>query len=373
MLFWIASALLTFAACLAILLPVVRARPGVATDGGHDIEVYRDQLAEVDRDLARGQLDAAAAEQARAEIGRRILRSAGTETGTPAHRPRRRTRTVAAAAVLMVPLVSWGVYAGIGSPDLPARPLAARLSADPSTNSVDELLSRAEAHLAANPRDGNGWDVVAPVYLRVGRAADSADAYRRSIALLGSTAQREAGLGEALTSAAGGRVTPEAEAAFERTIGLEAANEKARFFLALEAAQAGRMEEARVAFEALLATAAADSPWRSPGTRALSEVRELLAAGPGPSVADIEAAGSLTGEDRAAMIEGMVAQLDAKLRDDPDDPEGWKRLVRSYIVLGRQAEALDALSRGVTALGAGSPDAVELSAMAMGLGLVVTE
>jgi cytochrome c-type biogenesis protein CcmH len=77
--------------------------------------------------------------------------------------------------------------------------------------------------------------------------------------------------------------------------------------------------------------------------------------------------------DRAAMIEGMVARLDDELRKNPTDPEGWRRLVRSYVVLGRKTEAQDALKRGVAALGADSAAARELDRFAASLGLAPTE
>src|SRR4029077_12093293 len=171
MLFWVVAALLTLAACLAVLMPLVRT---TSQDSGksHDLEVYRDQLAELSRDTERGLIDPNEAEQARAEISRRILRL-GVDAGRPAEAPHRSPapRVVAMAAVLAVPLVAWGLYAAVGSPELPSQPLRERLAKNPADSTIEELVARAEAHLAADPKDGRGWDVLAPIYLRLGRPA----------------------------------------------------------------------------------------------------------------------------------------------------------------------------------------------------------
>jgi cytochrome c-type biogenesis protein CcmH len=373
MFFWVTAGLLTIAAILAVLLPLTRKAGDAEPAERHDLEVYKDQLAEVDRDAARGALSSAEAEEARVEISRRILK-----LGEAAHAPTRRgsnfSRVVGLAAVLSVPLVAWGFYGAIGSPDLPAQPLQARLDADPADSSVDELVARAEAHLAANPDDGRGWDVIAPVYLRLGRPDASVIAYRNAIRLAGATAQREAGLGEALTQLANGAINDEASAAFERALKLEPGHAKSIFYLATADAQQGRFEAATDRWTVLLASLPADSPWRQPTERALSEVSaELAKAGnaPGPTQDDIDAAAAMPAEDQKVMIEGMVAGLDAKLRENPDDGEGWQRLVRSYVVLGRKDDAQAALDRGLKALDGGAADA--LAGLATSLGLTVQE
>ncbi|TGS96438.1 c-type cytochrome biogenesis protein CcmI, partial [Mesorhizobium sp. M8A.F.Ca.ET.213.01.1.1] len=104
----------------------------VSASSDHDLEVYRDQLSELDRDVARGLIQPGEAEEARAEIGRRILRlGPSAQSGVEVSRPSRTARLVATAAVLVVPLVSWGLYGALGSPDLPSQPLAERLAKSP--------------------------------------------------------------------------------------------------------------------------------------------------------------------------------------------------------------------------------------------------
>jgi cytochrome c-type biogenesis protein CcmH len=373
MLFWIVAALLTLGASLAILLPMLGAGHGAAAAGAYDIEVYRDQLAELDRDAGRGLIRPAEAEEARAEIGRRILRAGKAEAGGHAPIHSQWGRMLAGAAVLAVPLVSWSLYGVLGSPDLPPEPLQARLTKNPANSTIDELVARAERHLAEVPSDVRGWEVLAPIYVRMNRFADAANAYRTAIKLAGPSAAREAGLGEALAAEQGGMVSAEAEAAFEKALALDPKNAKARFFLATARAQEGKTEEAAKAWHAMLADLPQNSPWRSATEQALAAVNGKPAVTPGPTQDEVAASASMSSGDRAAMIETMVARLDGELRKNPDNPDGWRRLVRSYVVLGKKTEAEDARKRGVAALGKGSEAAKKLDKFAASLGLARTE
>ncbi|TIT22415.1 MAG: c-type cytochrome biogenesis protein CcmI [Mesorhizobium sp.] len=378
MLFWVIAAILTLGASLAVLLPLAGGSKNASAAGDHDLEVYRDQLAELDRDMARGLIQPIEAEEARAEIARRILRlsNAGQADDT-ATQPSRSTRLVATAAVLVVPLVSWGLYGQLGSPDLPSQPLSERLAKNPADSSVDELIARAEAHLAANPSDGRGWDVLAPVYLRMQRYADAVTAYRNAIRLDGDSAARQAGLGEAIANAAGGIVSAEAQAAFEAALKLDPANPKASFYLVMGVAQEGRIAEATAAWQKMLAALPQGSPWRGAVEQALAEsaARSVASKAPakGPSAEDIDAASSMSPQDRQAMISNMVAGLDEKLRQNPRDEEGWMQLVRSYAVLGKTDQARDALNRGIAVFGADSDQARKFTAFAASLGVTATE
>lgn len=378
MLFWIIAAVLTLGASLAVLLPLTR-QTRAKDDASHDLEVYRDQLGEVDRDAARGLIAPSDAEQARAEIARRIIKLDAEIAREPRKASQLGPRLVGMIAVLAVPLLSWSVYTAIGSPTVPSQPLSARLSQKPADSSVDELIARAEAHLVANPSDGRGWDVLAPVYLRIGRANDAVTAYRNAIRILGSTTARHAGLGEAIAGAAGGIVTSDARLAFEAALKLEPTDAKARYFLALALAQEGKIADAAAAWRLLAASLPADSPWRAATDQAIAQAElrtapaKQAAGAPGPNQDDIDAAASMSSGDRTAMIEGMVATLDEKLRQNPRDPEGWLRLVRSYQVLGKSDLAQDALGRAYTALGRDSEDGRKLTELAGSLGLKVTE
>lgn len=364
MMFWLTAIALTFAASFAVLLPLTRKPEGVATDEAHDLTVYKDQLAEVERDCERGAIGSVEAEQARAEIARRIIRLDAQSQGKPASST---SRLMASAAVLAVPLVSWGLYSLIGSPELPSQPLAARLEKPPSEATPEELVARAEVALAQNPDDPRGWSVLAPIYLRMQRPADAVAAYRNAIRLAGEDAEKLTGLGEAITSVAGGVVTREAEDNFNKALTLEPNYPKARFFLAMALAQEGKSAEAASAWRSLAAEAPEGSPWKQAANAALAQVEA-----PGPTQEQAEAAVQQPAADQAAMIEQMVAGLDERLRADPSDVEGWTRLVRSYRVLGRDDAASDALKRALAALGADSEAGRRVAAFAQEQGVEAT-
>lgn len=375
MLFWVVAACLTALACLAVLSPFARPAQRAASDVEHDIEVYKDQLAEVERDVARGVIETADADQARAEIGRRILKLAAVAPQAPSDRAggmSSAARVIASVAVLSVPLISWGVYAMTGSPDLPAQPLQARLEGDPAQGGADALIARAEAHLAANPSDGRGWEVLAPIYLRMGRYPDAVAAYRNTIRLSGADAEREAGLAEALVANAGGLVTTDAQDAVERALALDPTHARARHMRAVAFAQDGASEEARDAWLSLRADVGEDAGWHQLIDRALSELeRRQGETPPGPTQDEVAAAAELDDVERAEMIAAMVEGLDRRLSDEPDDVEGWLRLMQSYSVLGRDAEAQSAYRRAIAEFGTEGEDAERIAQTARALELTL--
>jgi cytochrome c-type biogenesis protein CcmH len=349
-LFWLIVACLTAIAVFAVLLPLARELPA-AVAAGADAAVYRDQLAELERDLRQGRIAAAEAEAARAEIARRLIAAEAAAPQPPATgSPVARRRAAAALALVGVPAVALGLYLSLGAPHLPDRPLAARLDASPSEQSLPELIARIEDHLARQPEDGRGWEVLAPVYMRLERFDDAARAWQNVVRLLGSTAVREAALGEAITAAEGGIVTADARRAFERALAAEPGLPQARFYLALAKEQQGDGAAAVAEWRRLLAEAPEDAPWRNAVEQAVAQVEAQAGAGPGPSAEDIAAAGELSRDDRQAMIDGMVARLAERLEREPHDVAGWLQLIRAYSVLGRHEEAVEAAGRALQAV-----------------------
>ena len=197
------------------------------------------------------------------------------------------------------------------------------------------------------PEDGHGWDVIAPVYLRLGQVDDAARAYRNAIRLLGSTVERQSGLGEALLAAEGGIVTQDARSAFEAARALDPKAPGPRYFIALAAEQEGKLDEAAKELRSILADAPSDAPFRGVIEQALARVNQTSPS-PGPTGEEMAAAANLPGDQQSAMIESMVGRLATRLKEQPNDVEGWLRLIRSYVVLGNgdaaAAAARDALA-----------------------------
>ena len=368
--FWLTAALLTLAATLTVLLPLTRNKQEFLPPEKNDLEVYRDQLREVEADSARGMIDAPSAEQARIEISRRILNAEKAGGASAADIEKARSgRVLALAAVLAVPLIAWGIYPLFGALDTPSMPLAARLANSPQNSSVDELIARAEAHLAQNPGDARGWDVLAPIYLRIGRGADAVNAYRSAIRLEGENFQRILGLGEALIAVSGGPITAEAEGLFEKAATLAPDDIRPQYYLAQGEMQDGNADGAVKRLQSFLDKAPKDAPWRAQVEQTIARIRggAPQASAKGPTTEDVDAAASMSPEDRQAMVEGMVQRLDESLRENGGDIDGWKRLVRSYMILNRRDDALDALKRGVAVLDV--EKRAELTGFAAGLGV----
>ncbi len=274
---WFILGAMTAAALAAVVWPLVRAR--AASAGGSDLAVYRDQLEEIERDRADGRIGHDEFEAARVEVSRRLLGAAAAagiapetsgantdraDTGRVATDPRLSRRRVAALAgtVVLLPLFAVPFYRGLGSPALPGAPLASRaVGAQEAAQSIDVLIARIERHLEANPDDGRGWEVIAPVYLKLERYDDAAKARRNALRLLGATAQREVDLGAALALAAGGVVTAEAKAAFDRAAAIEPGNVQALFFLGVAAQQDGHVAESVRIWRDLAAKAPPGAPW----------------------------------------------------------------------------------------------------------------
>ncbi len=386
---WLILSLMTAAAIFAVLWPL--SRRGSAPAQGQDIAVYRDQLDEVERDRKSGLIGDAEAEAAKLEISRRLLAAAdqaepkkanpqakagaksGSESGDPAALWRR--RVAALIALFALPAMSAGLYMKWGSPQLPGAPLATRVDLPPEQRSIESMVAQVEAHLERRPNDGRGWEVVAPVYMKMGRYNDAVRARANVLRILGSTASREGDLGEAQVAAANGVVTAEAKQSFERALKLDATDLKAQYFVGLAAEQDGRPKEAAHIWRTMLDNAPPNAPYRPLIQQSLARIAskgiavEPKAPQAGPTQEDIAASQQLTPEQRAEMIRGMVERLADRLKTDGSDFESWVRLVRAYVVMGDADKAREALANARNAIGADPEKRNRLDALAESLGL----
>jgi len=338
---WFVFALMTVAAIFAVLWPLSRGASDAG--GGTEAAVYTDQLAEIDRDVAAGLIGKPEAEAARVEIGRRLLAAVDIERAAPAQSNLRLRRASAILALVALPIAAVTFYLSVGSPQLGDFPLSQRSRVADANQPLDNLVAQVEAHLEKNPTDGRGWGVLAPVLAKLGRYDDAVRAFRNSITYSGESGERRADLGEVLVAAAGGVVTTEAKAEFERAVALNADEVKARYFLGLAAEQDGRNAEAAAIWRAMLTKAPATAPWRPVVQAALARVGGGSTA---PVLSDdtLAAAKDMNETERAAMIRGMVGRLAERLKQNGDDVEGWLRLVRAYMVLGDPDKAKGALA-----------------------------
>ncbi|MBL8908137.1 MAG: c-type cytochrome biogenesis protein CcmI [Rhizobiales bacterium] len=364
MIFWLAMAGLTAAVMAALVWPLSRRAPEAASRAQYDAAIYRDQLAELERDAARGIIGPAEAEAARNEVSRRILGTLGGEASADAGAPR--TVRPALWAALLVPFVAVPIYLWAGSPRLPDLPLQARLDNAVEANDLDALVARVEAHLAKNPGDVAGWQVLAPVYRRMERFGDAANAYARILSLGSPTAELFADFAEMRVYANQGLVTADAIIPLREALRLDSKNPKARFFIALADKQEGKTAEALAGWKALLADSPPDASWRA---LVENEIAAIEKPTPGPTQEQVVAAEKMSAADRDTMIRGMVDGLEARLKADGKDLDGWRRLINARIVLGERDKAKASLDEARIAMKQ-APDALtQLDALARQLGM----
>lgn len=380
MLFWVLCAVLTAAVLYTVTRPLATRTVDGSADVGvsSDVAVYRDQLSEIEADRLRGLLSDAEAEAARVEISRRLLAKAEAGRVASTVEPRRSSKAAKVtfiSAAILVPALSLTFYLAVGSPGLPGQPHAARIAVPSERATIDSLVAKVEERLRAHPEDGQGWDVIAPVYLRQGRFTEAAQAYRHAIRLLGESSRRLEGLGEATVFASNGIVTEEARRTFARLAELEPAQPEPRFWLALAKEQDGDLAGALEGYRKLVADAPPNADWRQSVEQRIAELEQRMGAGAtpedgrGPAAEDIAAAEKLAPADRAAMIQQMVEGLAQRLEADGTDLAGWQRLLRAYTVLGQKDKANEALTKARKAFADDAPALAALDDLARRLGL----
>jgi cytochrome c-type biogenesis protein CcmH len=351
--------ILAAAALLLVLRPLLREVEGLPSRARFDRAVYRDQLQELERDIARGLIGEPEARAARLEIERRLL-TTGDATAVPVRT--RRSPALAAAVGVLVLGGATGLYLKLGAPGIPDTPYALRVKqpqAEPSQADMARLVATLSERLRADPTNREGWQLLARSQATLGNWAGAADAFRKLIALGGGTADAYAGFGEMQVLAADGVVTPAAREAFAAAVRADPASVVPRFYLALADAQAGRGPAAIDAWMAL-AGETDDTEIRTEIARRVAETAKsagiaapalppvptpaapAASQAPGPGPAQVAAAAGMSEAQRDTMIRGMVAQLAARLEANPNDFDGWMRLGRAYAVLAEPDRAADA-------------------------------
>jgi cytochrome c-type biogenesis protein CcmH len=373
MILWPIFAVMTLGAVLAVWWPLARRQNSVRS--GSDVAVYRDQLEEIDRDAAAGLVGGAEAEAARVEVSRRLI--AASEAARAADAvvvtvPARHYRwATMAAAILLLPLGAGLVYISLGSPNL--KPVSISMEAAAGQQlpeGIEQTVAEVEKYLETNPNNGRGWELLAPVYLRLGRYDDAVRARRNALEIFGPDAARLGDLGEAIVVAANGVVTPEAKSLFERANVTDPEDVMAQYYLGLNAKQEGRRDEALKRWTTLLSGAREGAEWLPLVKTAIAGIDEknpTVAVAAPPAAAGPAPGAVAPPEHNGSAIDAMVERLAQRLKQDGSDVSGWIQLVRSYRVLGKadkvkasiadahaalasNQEALRSLDQGLAAL-----------------------
>jgi len=357
--FWIAAALMTAGAVALLIRRLLAA--GAAAPIGSDAAIYRDQLKELEREVASGEIGAAEAAAAKAEIGRRLLAAAG-EAAPQAPVSSRPPRRVALGLAVLLPVAALVLYLAEGTPGLPSQPFASR---DPGERAaVQSAMAEARAleqRLATAPQDRDGWIELGQRWSQLGESARAADAYGRAIGLGDPDPELVGRYGEALVGANAGTVTEAARAAFRQALTLRPGDIRARYFLALGNTQSGDDRAALELWQGLVRDSPADAPWLPSVRQHLAAVAQRLGLDPktetpepkpaaqpaAPPNGPAAAIASLPPDEQAKAIRGMVDGLAARLEASPNDLDGWVRLARARSVLGEAGAAADAYGRAV--------------------------
>ena len=345
MIFWIVLAGLTALVLAAVLMPAMRSASSAAERGDYDVQIFRDQLGELERDAAAGLIDTEAADAARNEIARRIL--AAEKRARQQSADQRVPGWISNAAIIAIPVIALIGYVNVGRPDLQDQPRAARMAKAVEAGDMPAMIGQVEEYLALNPNDAKGWLVLAPAYRRLGRFADAAEAFRKGITLGEPSADILTEFGETLILMNEGTITAKAREVFDGALALDPSFAKARFYRALADSQDGKLAEAEKQFRALLKDAPKDAPWRDAVARQLAE---LSPTGKGPTLDQetVKNAQEMSAEGRQQMIAGMVDRLATRLQNDANDLDGWLRLINARMVLGQKDHAIQALQSART-------------------------
>lgn len=416
---WIILIVLSAVAAAWLTIPLVRRHEARVDARAATIAVLKDQLADIDVQLAAGAIQPPEAEGMRNEIRRRLLAAGHIPPELDRTMGQKALSGVALGLAALVAVAAAALYASMGRPDL-AGGAGAQLTAQATApapeqaaaGEVAQLISGLEQRMQATPDDPEGWRMLGWSYFQTGRYADAVKAYGRAIALKPDGEGYQSAYGEALVQEAGGRVTPAAAAAFEKAAAQDGADARARYFLAVRKAEQGDRKGAIEDWLKLLADSPADAPWlpqlrqiieqtaqaagidiaarlaatRPAGNAAVPGLPPPVAAAaaannagpppagpagvmPGPSGDQVAAAQAMSPAQRQAMIRGMVDGLAEKLKANPKDEAGWLRLMRARTVLGEAAAARAAREQALAAFAGDAAAQARIRAAAAEMGL----
>jgi cytochrome c-type biogenesis protein CcmH len=377
MAFWIVAFVMA-AAVAALMLLALRRGGEEARAAEADMQVYRDQLREVDRDVARGVLTEAEAGTVRVEVSRRLLEADRAAAVAAEERQAPGALTGAMAALTAVAVVggTFALYQWLGAPGYPDLPLAARMEmaeaaranrpsqaeAEAEAAAIAEppgevsaeylaLMERLRATVAERPDDLQGHRLLARNEAALGNFAAAQVAQARVMELLGerATAADIADQADTMVMAAGGYVSPEAEAVLEEALARDPQNGTALYYTGLSMLQTGRPDLAFRIWDGLLRQSAPTDPWVVPIRAQIESLAEVagvfnyelprMSEAPGPTQEQVDAAAEMTPEARMEMIEGMVRGLSDRLATEGGPPEDWARLIGALGVLGNTDQA----------------------------------
>ena len=392
MLFWFIAGILTLGAVLAIIWPILKEKALSEDPASFNLQVYADQLNELERDHLQGRIGEQDKESARLEIQRRIL-STNTEIKENVDQtckiPSQFSRMILAVLLaFLIPSFALGTYISMGKPGLPGQPFndrVAQTTKQTATTAVagqhgeiNNMITNLRAKLDKNPNDTKSWELLGKTYLMQKKYSEAASTLERALQTTPNNIGMRAAFAEALTLAANGRVTQKSESEFKAVEKRTPEDPRARYYLGLAEYQRNNLIAALRRWVSLEIDTPVDAPWRTmlqsriqkaekesgidisalklgeitkkpPPKKKITQNEgqstQVSKSIPGPSQSQIAAAQNMTVKDRQSMIRSMVKRLADKLQDNPNDVDGWLRLARSYSVLKQSEDSINAYSQ----------------------------
>lgn len=381
MIFWIVTGSLALGLGLVLALRLLRRPSGEASSAAYDLRVYRDQLQEVERDLARGLINEAEATRLRTELSRRVLAADARAQAqdTPQGQAGATGRIVAALTVLGLVGGSFWLYTELGVPGYGDRSVAARLAdsevaratrldqkaaeaqfgtpdPDPPTAETGDdayylgLIEKLRQAVTEHPDDPRGWALLARNEASLGNTRAARQAQERLLELRGDavSAEDHAFLADLMITAAGGYVSAGAETALRAALKRDPGQPAALYYLGEYYRQIDRPDATFRIWRDLLEDSPPQAPWVPPIRGQIEQIAYLageryelpeLEQPSGPTAEDVEAMSDLGAEERAEAIRGMVEGLAARLAGEGGSAADWARLINAYGVLDERDRA----------------------------------
>ncbi len=365
---WVFISVLTMVIVAILILPLINKRNKIIINPlDYDINVYKNQLAEIDREVIKGAISKIEAEAARVEVSRRIL-AVDNKIQNTAIANNNSTKLngklsyLAIFIALSTTIGSLMLYLNLGQPELMPKPLAARdgemakmQAATKSNSGMSDVIDKLEEKLADNPDGIDGWMLLGRSYLAIGQLDKALNAYKNAVAINKSYPNLLSSYGEVMVMDGKGSISEIAVAIFKQALILDKDDVRARFFLAQADYQIGNLDSALKSYIALANSAPATAPWQPMLREAAIEIANELEINIDdklPNIpkitqnnSDMANSDNNSDNDNQKMIKSMVLKLAERMQDNPDNIDGWLRLGRSYMVLKQFSDAANAFNK----------------------------
>lgn len=243
---------------IALVVPLTRRKTSEPTRSCKLI-VYKNQLAEIKRDIQLDLLTVDQAESIQVEVQRRILQTADfATTHSAVETTPTDVRRLAIIIGVVLPIVAVFLYLGLGAPDLPDRPAAEIIT---TVQDIERIVDELAQHMETNPDKVEGWILLARSQQQLGRYAAAARSFRMAIEGGVEDFDTIASYGEMVVASRGGQVVPEAREAFVQAYRVEPRDPRATFYLGLAALQEGDSSRAIAIWRELEENAPLEAPW----------------------------------------------------------------------------------------------------------------